>query len=71
MVGGETFLWGDTSLSPLGCMAAKAVPLLLPFCNPNVSFTDPPFGLPAGGEAPHPVSGGLEEERACREGLVR
>ncbi|KAJ8366660.1 hypothetical protein AAFF_G00345560, partial [Aldrovandia affinis] len=36
---GEAFVWGDASLLPLGCLAAEAVPLLLPFCSPGISWS--------------------------------
>ena len=38
MAGSEAFVRVDASLPPLGCLAAKAIPSLLPFSGPGVSW---------------------------------
>lgn len=37
VAGGEAFIWNDASLCQLGCLAAKAVPLVLPISNTGIS----------------------------------
>lgn len=40
MAGSVAFVWGDASLHPLGCLATKAGPQVLPFSNPAISWGD-------------------------------
>ena len=35
MAGSEMFIWDDASLCPAGCLAAQAVPLLVPLSDPG------------------------------------